>query len=71
MKSSKVCKDTLDASFEITRLIKFSRNAAFERIRLSNQDDDSTIGIHTFCHTRWTVRGDAIESIFDQLPFTV
>jgi len=65
MKSSKVCKDTLDTLFEITRLVKFSpkRNAAFERIRLSNQDDDSTIGIRTFCHTRWTVRGDAIESI--------
>ena len=32
MKSSKICKDTLDTSFEITRLIKFSpkRNAAFE-----------------------------------------
>ena len=68
MKSSKICKDTLDTSFEITRLIKFSpkRNAAFDRIRLSNQDDDSSyspIGIRTFCHTRWTVRGDAIESI--------
>jgi len=34
MKFSKVCKDTLDTSFEITRFIKFSpkRNAAFERI---------------------------------------
>jgi len=62
MKSSKVCKDTLDTPFEITRLIKFSpkRNAAFERIRLNNQDDDSTIGIRTFCHTRWTVRGESI-----------
>ena len=65
MKSSKICKDTLDTSFEITRLIKFSpkQNAALERIRFSNQDDDSTVGIRTFCHTRWTVRGDAIESI--------
>ena len=34
MKSSKICKDALDAAFEITRLIKFSpkRNAAFDRI---------------------------------------
>ena len=38
-------------------------HAAFDQIRLSNQDDDSTIGIRTFCHTRWTVCGDAIESI--------
>jgi len=62
MKSSKICKDTLDTSFEITRLIKFSpkRNAEFEQIWLSNQDDDSAIGICTFW---WTVSGDAIESI--------
>ena len=38
MESSKICKDTLDTSFEITRLIKLSpkRNAAFDRIRVSN-----------------------------------
>ena len=65
LKSSKICKDTLDTSFEITKLIKFlpKRNASFDRIRVSNQDEDSIIGIHTFCHTRWTVRGDVIESI--------
>ena len=30
---------------------------------MSNQDDDSIIGIRTFCYTRWTVHDDAIESI--------
>ena len=67
MKQSKICRDALDTAFEITRLIKFSpkRNAAFDRIKSSSEDDShpSPIGIRTFCHTRWTVRGDAIESI--------
>ena len=67
MKQSKVCRDELDTAFEITRLIKVfpKRNAAFDRIKSGNVDDcyPSPIGIRTFCPTRWTVRGDAIESI--------
>ena len=65
IKYSNICKDSLDTAFKIIKLIKFSpkRNAAFDQIRASNQDDDSTIGIRTFCQTWWTVRGDATESI--------
>ena len=67
VKQSKVCRDALDTAFEITRLIKFSpkRKAAFDHIKSRSEDDSSAspIGIRTFCHTRWTVRGDAIESI--------
>ena len=64
IKQSKVCRDALDVAFEITKLIKFSpkRNAIFDRIR-SEDEDGSTVGIRTFCPTRWTVRGDSIESI--------
>ena len=57
----------MDTAFEITRLIKFSpkRNEAFHQIKSRSEDDGSPspIGIRAFCHTRWTVRGDAIESI--------
>ena len=67
VKQSKICRDALDIAFEITRLIKFSpkRNAAFDKIKSSADDDGYTnpIGIRTFCRTRWTVRGDAVESI--------
>ena len=67
VKQSKVCRDALDIAFEITRLIKFSpkRNAAFDSFKSSNEDDGypSVIGIRNLCYTRWTVRGDAIESI--------
>ena len=67
MKQSKVCRDELDTAFEITRLIKVlpKRNAGFDRIKSGNVDDcyPSPIGICTFCPTRWTVQGGAIESI--------
>ena len=64
IKQSKVCKNALDVAFEITKLIKFSpkRNIVFDKIR-SECEEESSIGIRTFCPTRWTVRGDSIESI--------
>ena len=48
-----------------TRKFFPKRNAAFDMIKSSSKDDShpSPIGIRTFCHTRWTVRRDAIESI--------
>jgi len=66
MKKSKVCKDALETVFEISRLVKFSpkRNAAFDKIRAANEDyNQSPVGLKTFCHTRWTVRGDPLESV--------
>lgn len=69
MKQSKVCRDALDTAFEISKLIRFSpkRNAAFDRIKVENSADDEVpdVGIRAFCPTRWTVRGDAIQSIID------
>ena len=64
IKQSKVCKNALDVAFEITKLVKFSpkRNILFDKIR-SECEEESSIGIRTFCPTRWTVRGDSIESI--------
>ena len=70
MKQSKVCRDALDTAFEISKLIRFSpkRNAAFNRIKIENpaeEESGPSHGIRSFCPTRWTVRGDAIESILD------
>ncbi|KAL5460140.1 hypothetical protein EMCRGX_G033567 [Ephydatia muelleri] len=71
IKQSKLCQDAMDSAFEISKLIRYSpkRNAAFDRIRVENvTDDDSTVhsvGIRALCPTRWTVRGDAIESILE------
>lgn len=63
---SKLCRDALNTAFEVTRLIKFSpkRNAAFEKICSSHQEDTPTpVGICTFCQTHWTFWGDSLESI--------
>ena len=70
MKQSKVCCDALDTAFEVSKLIRFSpkRNAAFDRIKVENpaeEESASSHGIRSFRPTRWTVRGDAIESIID------
>ena len=64
IKQSKVCQNALDIAFEITKLVRFSpkRNILFDKIR-SQCEEESSIGIRTFCPTRWTVRGDSIESI--------
>ena len=65
MKQSKVCtRDALDIAFEVDQ-VSPKRNAAFDRIKSSNEDDGypSMIGNGTFCHTRWAVRGNAIGSI--------
>ena len=65
MNKSQLCKNALYTTFEVTCLIKFSpkRNVAFEKIRSNQQDTPSPVGICTVCKTRWTVRGDTLESI--------
>lgn len=70
MKQSRVCRDALDTAYEIIKLLRFSpkRHAAFDRIRIENLAEDTgprAIGIWAMCPTRWTVRGDAIESIIE------
>ena len=70
MKLSKVCRDALDTAFEVSKLIRFSpkRNYALDCIKAENSAEEESgpsHGIRSFCPTRWTVRGDAIESILD------
>ena len=70
IKQYKVCRDALDIAFEVSKLIRFSpkRNAAFNRIKVENpveEEPGTSHNIRSFCPTRWTVRGDAIESIID------
>ena len=63
IKQSKLCHNALETALEITKLIKFlpKRNVIFDRIQ--SEEDPSSVGIRNFCPTRWTVRGDPIESI--------
>ena len=69
IKQSKLCRDSMDTAFEISKLIRFSpkQNAAFDCIKVEVPADEAgyTMGIRAFCPTRWTVRGDAIASIIE------
>ena len=72
-KQSKLCRDSTDTAFEVSKLIHFSpiRNAAFDRIKaeVPGDEDCYTMGNRAFCPTKWTIRGDAIASIFENNDF--
>ena len=63
--------DCLKKSFEtardICKLIKKSpmRNTKLDEIRSETKNESR--GIHAFCPTRWTVRGEALASILNNL----
>lgn len=65
IKQNNILRDTLDAAFEISKLLKYSpkRDAMFSRLK----DDlaPSTSGFRTLCPTRWTVRAASLQSILD------
>ena len=52
LKQSRVCREALEITYEITKLIKHSpkRNAAFNRIKAEISDEDArgSIGIRSF-----------------------
>lgn len=63
MKNNRILRDTLETTFEISKLIKFSprRDAIFQKIK--EEIAPGTTGFRTLCPTRWTVRGDSLESV--------
>ena len=68
IRNSKLMKDTLDTTHEITKLITFSprREAIFRANRQENDiltDSSSSVGIRVLCPTRWTVRADSLFSV--------
>lgn len=80
MKSCPVLQDTIDNTYELTKLVKKSpkRDSKLRAIQgntISGDDDEyeemlRNPTIKLFCHTRWTVRADCLKSIienFDEL----
>ena len=61
LKKSKLMKDALETTREITMLIKYSprRDAIFHRLK-DTLPPGSTPGIRVLCPTRWTVRAESI-----------
>ncbi len=69
IKHSKIMKDSLDTTHEITKLIKKSprRDTLFEKLKSELAPD--TPGVRVLCPTRWTVRADSLKSILDNFKF--
>ena len=69
IKNSKVARDDLDTSFEITKLIKFSpkREAMFDQLKKDLTTDCP--GICAFCPIHWTVKALSLNSVFHNTLF--
>lgn len=63
IKQIRIMEDTLDTTYEITKLIKKSpkREAIFQKI--ADEIQAGSPGIRVLCPTRWTVRAEAFTSI--------
>lgn len=64
LKESKVMKDALDTTYEITKLIKYSprRDEIFRKLK-DEMPPNSAPGIRILCPTRWTVKASSLSSI--------
>ena len=64
LKHSRLMKDALETTHEVTKLIKYSprREGIFQKLK-ENLPAGSTPGIRVLCPTRWTVRADSLSSI--------
>ena len=64
LKKSKLMKDALETTLEITKLIKYSprSNTIFHWLK-DTLPAGSTPGIRVLCPTRWTIRAESIHSI--------
>ena len=64
-KRSKVVKDALDITHEVSKLLKYSprRDSIFEKIKAEVSPD--TAGFRVLCPTRSTVRGATLASVIE------
>ena len=65
IKSVKCISDSLETARETEKLVKKSpqRNTKLDKIRAETQNE--SIGVHAFCPTRWTVRGESLEAVLN------
>ena len=63
IKSVKCISDSLETVRDIAKLVKKSplRNTKLDKIRAETQNESR--GVHAFCPTRWTVRGESLEVV--------
>ena len=65
LKGSKIMKEALETTHEITKLIKFSprRDNVFRKIK--EDMAPGSPGVRILCLTTWTVRADSLASVID------
>lgn len=65
VKNSKLLKDALEITFEVSKLVKYSpkRDVLFENLKSKLAPD--TPGFRVLCLTRWTVRAISLQSVLD------
>ena len=65
IKSVPCISDALDTVREIGKLVKKSpqRNTKLDKIRAETKNESR--GVHAFCPTRWTVRGEALAAVIN------
>ena len=65
VKCSKLLKDALEITFEVSKLVKYSpkRDVIFEKLKDHLAPD--TPGFRVLCPTRWTVRANSLQSVLD------
>jgi len=65
LKTLKCISDSLETVKEIAKLVKKSpqRNTKLDKIRAETQNESR--GVHAFCPTRWTVRGESLEAVLN------
>ena len=63
VKRNHILRDTLDTTFEISKLVKFfpRRDALFNKLKAKISPEMP--GFRTLCPTRWTVRASSLESV--------
>ena len=65
VKKCKLLKDTLDTTFEVSKLVKFSpkKDVQFEKLKADLAPNSP--GFRVLCPTRWTVRAASLKSVLD------
>ena len=58
-------RDALDTTYEMSKLVKFSRKRDSLLEKLKQELAPDTPGFRTLCPTRWTVRADSLQSVLD------
>ena len=56
-------RDTMDITFELSKLLKYSAKHTAEYKRLNTELAPEEPGFRTWCPTRWTVRAASLKSI--------